>query len=120
MTRPCATARAAGRHARRGVDVAVAHEDLVGLDREPGVLAGQLIAVAPLRRALAPVEQPGRGEELRQLGLPEHLYGHLLTMAKLHAEGRYDRLTHDVEAILGRPATSAREFVTRHAASFSP
>ena len=40
--------------------------------------------------------------------------------AKLHAEGRYDRLTHDVEAILGRPATSARDFVARHAASFAP
>ena len=61
-----------------------------------------------------------RDEELRKFGLPEHLNGHLLTMAKLHAEGRYDRLTHDVEAILGRPATSARDFVARHAASFAP
>jgi hypothetical protein len=41
-------------------------------------------------------------------------------MAKLHAANRYDRLTHDVEAILGRPATSARDFVARHAASFAP
>jgi NAD(P)H dehydrogenase (quinone) len=61
-----------------------------------------------------------RDEELRKFGLPEHLFGHLLTMAKLHAEGRYDRLTHDVEAVLGRPATSARDFVARHAASFAP
>jgi NAD(P)H dehydrogenase (quinone) len=61
-----------------------------------------------------------RDEELRKFGLPEHLFGHLLTMAKLHAEGRYDRLTHDVEALLGRPATSARDFVARHAASFAP
>src|SRR5882762_10117029 len=60
-----------------------------------------------------------RDEELRKFGLPEHLFGHLLTMAKLHAEGRYDRLTHDVEAILGRPATSTRDFVARHAASFA-
>jgi hypothetical protein len=51
--------------------------------------------------------------------VPEHVFGHLLTMAKLHAEGRYDRLTHDVETILGRPATSARDFVMRHAASFA-
>jgi hypothetical protein len=36
------------------------------------------------------------------------------------AAGRYDRLTHDVEALLGRPATSARDFVARHAASFAP
>ena len=58
-------------------------------------------------------------DELRKFGLPEHLLGHMLTMAKLHAEGRYDRLTHDVEAILGRPATSAHDFVARHAASFA-
>jgi len=43
--------------------------------------------------------------ELRRLGLPEHVYAHILTMAKLHAAGRYDRLTHSVESILGRPAT---------------
>jgi hypothetical protein len=29
-------------------------------------------------------------------------------------------ITGDVEAILGRPATSARDFVARHAESFSP
>jgi hypothetical protein len=40
--------------------------------------------------------------------VPKHVYEHLLTMAKLYAEGHYDRLTHEVEAILSRPATSAR------------
>jgi NAD(P)H dehydrogenase (quinone) len=60
-----------------------------------------------------------RDEELRKFGLPEHLLGHLLTMAKLHAANRYDRLTHDVQTILGRPATGARDFVARHAASFA-
>jgi uncharacterized protein YbjT (DUF2867 family) len=58
-------------------------------------------------------------DELGKFGLPEHLYGHMLTMAKLHAVNRYDRLTHDVEAILGRPANSVRDFVARHAASFA-
>jgi hypothetical protein len=67
----------------------------------------------------APLER-WRDEELRKLGLPEHLFGHLLTMAKLHTAGRYDHLTHDVEVILGRPATSARDFVARHAMSFAP
>jgi hypothetical protein len=46
--------------------------------------------------------------------LPDHLSGHLLTMARLHAANRYDRLTHDVEAIIGGPATSIRDFVARH------
>ncbi len=27
---------------------------------------------------------------------------------------RYDRLTHDFEAIIGRPATSIREYVANH------
>lgn len=61
-----------------------------------------------------------RDQELRRRNLPEHVFGHLLTMAKLHADGRYDRLTHDVEAITGRPATSTREFVSRHADRFRP
>jgi len=45
---------------------------------------------------------------------------HFLAMAKMRAANRYDRLTHDVEAILGRPATSLRDFVARHAESFAP
>jgi hypothetical protein len=52
--------------------------------------------------------------------LPEHIYEHFLTMAKLHAANRYDCLAHDIEAILARPATSARDFVARHARSFAP
>jgi uncharacterized protein YbjT (DUF2867 family) len=77
---------------------------------------------AALDRPVAYVDVPfeqWRDQELRPRGLPEHVYEHMLTMAKLHAAGRYDRLTHDVEAILGRPATSARDFVVRHAAAFA-
>jgi uncharacterized protein YbjT (DUF2867 family) len=65
-----------------------------------------------------PLEQ-WRDQELRPRNLPEHLFGHFLTMARLHAAGRYDRLTHDIEAIAGRPATSARDFAARHAEFFS-
>jgi hypothetical protein len=39
-------------------------------------------------------------------------------MARLHARNRYDRLTDDVEKIAGHPATSARDFVSRHATQF--
>ena len=52
--------------------------------------------------------------------LPEHLRNHLLTMAKLHADNRYDRLTRDVEAVTGRLATSVREYVARHPEIFGP
>jgi NAD(P)H dehydrogenase (quinone) len=61
-----------------------------------------------------------RDQELRSRNLPDHLFEHLLTMARLHAANRYDRLTHDVEAITGRPATSIRDFVTHHAGRFEP
>lgn len=50
--------------------------------------------------------------------LPEHLAAHIATMARLHAENRYDRLTHDVETITGHPATTVRDFVAGHAALF--
>jgi hypothetical protein len=35
-------------------------------------------------------------------------------MAQLHADNRYDRQTHDFEAIIGRPATSIRDYVANH------
>jgi NAD(P)H dehydrogenase (quinone) len=41
-------------------------------------------------------------------------------MARLHADNRYDRLTGDVEAVTGRPATSVREYVANHPELFGP
>jgi NAD(P)H dehydrogenase (quinone) len=55
---------------------------------------------------------------LRPRGLPQHLAHHLSTMARLHAANAYDRLTHDIETITGRPATSVRDFVAAHAKMF--
>ncbi|HKQ72417.1 MAG TPA: NAD(P)H-binding protein [Blastocatellia bacterium] len=66
-----------------------------------------------------PLEQ-WRDQELRRRNLPDHLFEHLLTMARLHAANRYDRLTHNVQAITGRPATSCRDVVSRHAELFRP
>jgi uncharacterized protein YbjT (DUF2867 family) len=70
-----------------------------------------------LGRRVSYVDVPGGAfrEALGRLHLAEHVRHHLETMAQLHAEGRYDRLTHDVDAILGRPATSARAYVAKHA-----
>ena len=61
-----------------------------------------------------------RDQELRTRNLPDHVFEHLLTMARLHAANRYDRLTHDVEAITGRAATSTRDYVARHPELFKP
>ena len=38
---------------------------------------------------------------------------HIATMARLHRENRYDRVTATVEEITGRPAESVEEFVAR-------
>src|SRR5262249_37085302 len=89
-------------------------QDVRGLAAEYAEALGRPIAYVDV-----PFEQ-WRHQELRPRGLWEHVYDPLLRMAKLPAANRYDRLTHDVEAILGRPATSARDFVARHAESFAP
>ena len=57
-------------------------------------------------------------EALKRAGVPEHLFGHLVTMGALHRAGRYDRLADDVERLTGRPATSVQEFVSLHADQF--
>ncbi|MGD0526139.1 MAG: NmrA family NAD(P)-binding protein [Polyangiaceae bacterium] len=77
---------------------------------------------AALGRAVTYVDAPMEiwSEELRRRDLPKHLFEHLLTMAQLHAANRYDRLTHDVEAVLGRPATTIRDYVARHPGLFGP
>ena len=66
-----------------------------------------------------PLEQ-WRDQELGGRNLPDHLFEHLLTMARLHAANRYDRLTHDVETITGKPATSVREFIANNPELFGP
>ncbi len=76
-----------------------------------------------LGRTIRYVDEPleeWEERELRPRALPEHLSNHLRTMARLHAQNRYDRLTHDVEAVTGRPATSIRDFVANHPEVFGP
>ena len=78
---------------------------------------------AALHRKISYVDVPFErwcDEELRNLRLPDHVFNHILTMARLHAANRYDRMTHDVETITGRPATSIHDFVARHLSLFSP
>ncbi|MFC4587028.1 NmrA family NAD(P)-binding protein [Sphaerisporangium corydalis] len=50
--------------------------------------------------------------DLAALGLPDHLTEHVACMARLVAQNRYDRLTHQVEELTGHPATSVRAFVS--------
>ena len=87
-------------------------EDLHGLASEYAAALGR-----PIRYVGVPLDE-WRDKELRASGLPEHVFGHLLTMAKLHAANRYDRLTSDVEAILGRPARPIETMVRENRKKF--
>lgn len=42
-------------------------------------------------------------DDLTPLGLPPHVQEHIATMARLHKENRYDRVTSDISDLLGRP-----------------
>ena len=53
---------------------------------------------AALGRPVTYVDVPfddWRDQELRDRGLPDHVFDHFVTMARLHAQNRYDRITHD-------------------------
>jgi NAD(P)H dehydrogenase (quinone) len=58
-------------------------------------------------------------EELLPLNLPQYVFHHVSTMAKLIADNRYDRLTWDVQKLTGKPSMSVREYVTTHPEIFS-
>lgn len=87
-------------------------QDIHGLAAEYSQALGRTVTYVDV-----PLEQ-WRDEELRGRKLPDYVIEHLLTMARLHAANRYDRLTHDVETITGRPATSVRDYVARHVEIF--
>jgi NAD(P)H dehydrogenase (quinone) len=50
--------------------------------------------------------------------LPIHVMNHILTMAALHRDGRYDRQVNTVEEITGRKSLSIQEWVSNQIADF--
>ena len=74
-----------------------------------------------LGQSITPVDVPfdDWAAEVAQIGLPPHVEQHLTTMARLHAQNRYDRATDTVEALTGKPAQSVAEFVAEHADLFA-
>ena len=73
-----------------------------------------------LNREIVYTDTPAEKWEagLKQLGFPEHLARHVVTMGELHRAGRYDRLTNGVQRVTGQAAMSVREFVSLHADEF--
>jgi hypothetical protein len=48
---------------------------------------------------------------LSRMGLPPHTEQHILTMARLHRDNRYDRTADGVERVTGTPPQSIESFV---------
>jgi NAD(P)H dehydrogenase (quinone) len=87
-------------------------QDMNGVAAEYSAALGR-----PITYIDVPFDQ-WRDEEVGRRELPHHLCEHFMAMARLHAGNRYDRLTNDVAAITGRPATGIREYVARNRALF--
>jgi uncharacterized protein YbjT (DUF2867 family) len=77
---------------------------------------------AALGRTINYVNVPAQIWEarLREAQVPAYLLAHLVTMAQLHRENRYDRLTDTFEHLVGRKPMSAAQFAQAHAQAYSP
>lgn len=56
---------------------------------------------------------------LSRAGLGPHTEEHIATMARLHRQNRYDRVTRTVEVITGTPAQTIEDFVAQRADLFT-
>jgi uncharacterized protein YbjT (DUF2867 family) len=56
---------------------------------------------------------------LARANLGPYVDEHIATMARLHRENRYDRVTDTVKEVTGRPAESVQEFVARRSDLFA-
>jgi hypothetical protein len=74
-----------------------------------------------LDRALTAVRLPYDEwlEHLSRQGLDPHVQQHIATMARLHRDDRYNRLTHDVQAVTGHPAQTVQEFIRQRRELFT-
>jgi uncharacterized protein YbjT (DUF2867 family) len=57
---------------------------------------------------------------LPEAGLTPHVRQHLVTLARMHRENRFDRLTATVEQLTGAPAQTIESYVAEHRDRFSP
>jgi NAD(P)H dehydrogenase (quinone) len=75
---------------------------------------------AALNREISYVDTPPENleQELKRLGIPEHVARHVLTMGELHRANRYDRQADGVQRVTGQPPMSVRQFVSLNADKF--
>ncbi|MET4175331.1 MULTISPECIES: NmrA family NAD(P)-binding protein [unclassified Bradyrhizobium] len=77
---------------------------------------------AALGRTISYVDVPPEmmKDQLAAFEIPPHVISHVVTMAQLHRDNRYDRFSKDVEGLTGIPPMSVREFVQKNAYAFAP
>ncbi|MEU2132112.1 NAD(P)H-binding protein [Streptomyces sp. NPDC018352] len=89
-------------------------EDVAAMAAEASAVLGRPVTYTdvPLREWV--------DHDLRPLGLPDHVFQHITTMGRLHAENRYDRKAEGVEQVTGRPPSGVAEFIRKNSGLFSP
>lgn len=86
--------------------------------RSEGIDAMAAEASTALGRPVSYTDVPMRewlDNDLGPLGLPDHVFQHISTMARLHAENRYDRKADGVQQVTGRPPSGVADFVRKDA-----
>ncbi|MFE7531730.1 NAD(P)H-binding protein [Kitasatospora sp. NPDC057542] len=95
--------------------------ELTGPRSQDGAAIAAEVSAAlgrPVGYADVPLEE-WIDHDLRPLDLPEHVFQHISTMARLHAENRYDRQADGVRQVTGRPATGVGGFIRQNAGRFA-
>jgi len=87
-------------------------QDMDAVAREFSAALGRTISYVDI-----PLEK--MKEQLAAFGMPPHVTSHVVTMAQLHRDNRYDRFSNDVERLTGAPPMSVQEFVQRNAEAFA-
>jgi uncharacterized protein YbjT (DUF2867 family) len=88
-------------------------EDVNGIAEEYSRALGK-----PVRYVDVPATEWAE-DVLAKSGLSSHVQQHLVTLAALHRENRFDRMTNTIESVTGQPARTVEDFVAQHRASFT-
>jgi uncharacterized protein YbjT (DUF2867 family) len=59
-------------------------------------------------------------DQLNEVGLDPYVQQHMATVARLHSDDRYKRLTTDLPRLTGHPAQSVEHYIRSHRNQFGP
>jgi uncharacterized protein YbjT (DUF2867 family) len=59
-------------------------------------------------------------DQLNEVGMDPYVQQHVATVARLHSDDRYNRLTTDLPRLTGHPAQSVEEYIRLHRNRFGP